>query len=84
LFHPWLFPVVAAGLLAAMQVVMSHQRLELTRQQSVVEREARKLNMEISRLTLELATLTRPERLRRLAVSKLDMRPPRPMQVVQP
>jgi len=80
----WLGLLLVPGLLAAAQVGMTHQRLELARQHAAVQQEVRSVHAEISRLTLELATLSRPERLRRLAVSKLGMRPPTPMQVIRP
>jgi len=80
----WLVLLLLPGLLAAAQVGMAHKRLELARQHDAVQREVRSLHAEISRLTLELATLSRPERLRRLAVAELGMRPPTPMQVIRP
>jgi len=81
---PWLGLLLVASLLAVAQVGMAHQRLDLASQHASVQREVGLLHAEISRLTLELATLSRPERLRRLAVSKLGMRPPTPMQVIRP
>ncbi len=80
----WLMLLLLPGLLAAAQVGMAHKRLELARQHDAVHREVRSLHAEISRLTLELATLSRPERLRRLAIAELGMRPPTPMQVIRP
>jgi len=82
--HKWLMLLLLPGLLAAAQVGMAHKRLELARQHDTVQHEVRSLHAEISRLTLELATLSRPERLRRLAVAELGMRPPTPMQVIRP
>jgi len=79
----WL-ALLLSGLLGAAQVGMTHKRLELARQHASMQREERSLNAGISRLRLELATLTRPERLRRLAVSELGMRPPKPVQVIRP
>jgi len=40
--------------------------------------------LETSKLRLEIASLTRPERLRELAQTRLHMTPPRPMQVLRP
>jgi len=80
----WLALLLLPGLLAAAQVGLAHKRLELARQHTAVQNEARSLHAEISRLTLELATLSRPEKLRRVAVSELGMRPPTPMQVIRP
>jgi len=76
--------LLVSGLLAAGQVGMAHRRLVLAGQQTAAQREVRQLHAEISRLTLELATISRPERLRRIAISKLGMRPPTPMQVIRP
>ncbi len=84
IIRPWLAMLLLAGSLAAAQVGISRQRLTLAGQQAASQRETRQLRIEINRLTLELATMTRPERLRRLAASKLGMRPPAPMQVVRP
>jgi len=80
----WLALLLLPGLLAAAQVGLAHKRLELARQHTAVKNEARSLHAEISRLTLELATLSRPEKLRRVAVSDLGMRPPTPIQVIRP
>ncbi len=76
--------LLSLGLLAAMQVEIAHKRLGLARQHTDVQREVQSLHTEIGRLTLEFATLIRPERLRRLAISELGMRPPTPMQVIHP
>jgi len=80
----WQLLLLVSGLLAAIQVGMAHNRLELARQHAVTQHEVRSLHAEISRLTLEFATLTRPGRLRRLAVSELGMHSPAPMQVIHP
>ncbi len=80
----WPLLLLLTGLLAAMQLGMTHKRLELARQHTAVQREVHSLHGEISRLALEFATLTRPERLRRLAVERLGMRAPTPMQVIYP
>jgi len=80
----WLACLLVSGLLAAAQIWMAHQRLELAGRHAVIQREARALHADINRLTLEFATLIRPERLRRLAVSELGMHSPSPMQVIHP
>jgi len=80
--RPWLLVVLVASVLATMQVGIAHQRLQVVAQQSVLQRDVRQLEDEISRMNIELATLTRPDRLRRVAVNELGMRPPAAMQVV--
>jgi len=76
--------LLLAGLMAALQVGLARQRLTLAGERADAERQARALRAELGKLRLEWATLTRPERVRRLAVSKLGMRPPLPAQVVRP
>ncbi len=80
----WPLLLLLTCFLAAMQIGMTHKRLELARQHTAVQREVHSLHGEISQLALEFATLTRPERLRRLAVERLGMRAPTPMQVIYP
>jgi len=76
--------LLAIAMLAGSQVWLSHLRYELSldSQQLIAEQESIKL--ESSTLRLEIASLTRPDRLREYASSKLGMAPPRPMQVVHP
>lgn len=80
----WLVLLLVSGSLAAVQVGMAHKRLDLAAGYATAQREVRQMHIEISRLTLELATLRRPERIRSLAISELGMRPPTPMQVIRP
>ncbi len=80
---PWLaLPLVAFVTLAAAQVWLSHQRYELAKQHQQLVVEMQDMQAELKRLRLELASLTRPERLRQWATEKLDMHPPAPHQVV--
>ncbi len=78
----WLLPVLLLALLAVGQVWLSHQRYELAKQHQQVVKQLAEDKAEMKRLQLEMASLTRPERLRELAADKLDMHPPGPMQVV--
>jgi len=82
------FPVIlwlgAVALLASGQVWLSHMRYEASLTASATQKERDELKREIHQLGLELASLTRPERLRKIAQSELGMTPPRPMQVVRP
>ncbi len=80
--RPWLLVMLLATVLATVQVGMAHQRLQIVAEHSVLQRDVRQLEDEISRMNIELATLTRPDRLRRVAVNELGMRPPAAMQVV--
>ncbi len=82
--HMWQLLLLLAGVLATAQLGMAHKRLELARQHAAMQREVHSLHADIDRLTLEFATLTRPERLRHLAISKLGMRAPAPAQVIYP
>jgi len=77
-------PVAAIAILATGQVWLSHMRYETSLATSDAQKERDELKREIHTLNLELASLTRPERLRKIAQSELGMAPPRPMQVVRP
>lgn len=81
---PWLLVPVAAGLLAACQIWLSHLRYELSLDSQELNTEKQEMLGEVSQLRLELASMTRPERLRQLAQQKLGMAPPKPAQVVSP
>ena len=74
----------SVALLAATQVWLSHVRYELSLETSRIQKEQSELNREIHQLNLELASLTRPERLRKIAQTELGMAPPLPMQVIRP
>ncbi len=80
---PWAV-LLLVGAMAALQVGLARQRLALAGEKAAATREARQLRAEIGKLRLEWATLTRPERVRRLATTRLGMRPPLPSQVVRP
>lgn len=75
---------ILIALVAAAQVALSHMRYELTKDNTTLRHERKELVAELNRLSLELASLTRPERIRRLAKSRLGMGPPTPMQVIRP
>jgi len=71
-----------AAALAAGQIWTSHLRYELSLENQRVEQERQQALKETSTLRLELANLTRPERLRKIAQEEFGMGPPKPMQVV--
>jgi cell division protein FtsL len=69
--------------LAAAEVWLAHARYEVSRQTERGLDERQILSADLNRLNLELASITRPDRLRSEA-KKLGMAPPSPMQVVRP
>jgi len=79
-----ILPVGAIAMMATGQVWLSHIRYETSLQTAEVQKARDALKGEIHTLDLELASLTRPERLRKVAQSELGMGPPHPMQVVRP
>jgi len=72
------------SLLATGQVALSHQRYEMAKKITATQHERQALLGKVNQLGLELASLMRPERIRRLAASELGMGPPGPMQVIRP
>ena len=81
-FKSWLILPLMLGLLSVAQVWLSNLRYELSLETQSLAAEKQSALKEISKLRIEVASLTRPERLRQLARSKLDMAPPNPMQVI--
>ncbi len=83
-FRLWAGGLTTLALFAVAQIWLSYLRLDVSQelQQSRAELEA--LQSETAQLQLELANLTRPERLRVVARKELGMASPLPMQVIQP
>lgn len=77
-------PIASIAILATGQVWLSHMRYETSLETSEAQKAQSEQKREIHKLNLELASLTRPERLRKIAQSELGMAPPRPMQVLRP
>jgi len=77
-------PVASIAIMATGQVWLSHIRYETSLDISSVQKEVTTIKGEMNTLNLELASLTRPERLRKIAQTKLGMAAPRPMQVLRP
>ncbi|MDQ6993099.1 MAG: cell division protein FtsL [Mariprofundus sp.] len=73
---------MAVVVLAGSQVWLSHLRYELSLASQRLMAEQEVMTLEANKLGLEIANLTRPERLREIARSKLSMAPPRPMQLL--
>ena len=71
-------------LVAAGHVSLSYYRNGLAQYKAEVMRAHRSLAGEVDQLHIELASLSRPERLRKLAKTKLGMAPPSPLQVLRP
>ncbi len=82
--RPWLLICLTVAVLAAAQVALAHQRLDTAAEYNRLQRDVRQTGDEINRMNIELAMLTRPERLRTVALEELGMRPPTAMQVVNP
>lgn len=78
----WLILPLMLALLSTAHVWLSHLRYELSLEAQSLAAEKQIALKEISKLRIEIASLTRPERLRQLARSKLGMAPPNPMQVI--
>ena len=76
--------VISICMLAAAQLWVSHLRVDVAQQLVKLAQERDVLQQDVQGLKLELASLMRPDTLRRLAREKMGMRPPAPMQVVKP
>jgi len=81
--HPLATFVLVIALMAAGQISLAHLRNALSQNISLARQERQELQAEVTRLRLELASLTRPERLRLLA-ARLGMRPAASRQIVRP
>jgi len=78
----WMLLPGCMAVLAAGQIWLSHLRYELSLDTQRMIVEQKEVGRESSKLRLETASLTRPDRLRQYANSKLGMAPPKPMQVI--
>jgi len=76
--------VLMLAALAAGQVWVSHLRVGEAQEIAKAKHEKIFVQQEVQSLKLEMASLMRPNTLRRLAREELGMRAPKPMQVVQP
>jgi len=70
--------------LAAAQVWLPHLRGEVAQHMAVLQKEKSRVQQDVQGLRLELASLMRPNSLRRLAHQTLGMRAPQPQQVIRP
>ncbi len=81
---PWLLIPTSAAVVAGGLIWVSHLRYELALETQRTNAEKKSIGQESNKLRLEMASLTRPERLRKYARDSLDMIPPKPMQVIHP
>lgn len=79
---PWALMGIAVLAMATAQVALANQRLQIAARYNQLQRDMRHAGDQISRLKIELAMLTRPERLRAVALDQLGMHPPTAAQVV--
>ncbi|HKJ83478.1 MAG TPA: cell division protein FtsL [Mariprofundaceae bacterium] len=80
----WIVSGLMMAALATAQVWLAHGRYAIAHKTTLARHHVENTQAEINRLGLELASLTRPERLRELAKQRLNMAPPLPMQVWRP
>ncbi|MDQ7002923.1 MAG: cell division protein FtsL [Ghiorsea sp.] len=82
----WQIPllVIVFGALSAGQVWLSHLRVGVAQQVSSAAQAQRLAQQDVQNLKLELASLMRPNTLRRLAHDELGMQAPTSMQVIRP
>jgi len=76
--------VLMLAALAAGQVWVSYLRVGVAQDIAKAKQEKILIQQEVQSLKLEMASLMRPNTLRRLAREALGMRAPKPMQVLQP
>ena len=76
--------VLVVCLLAAAQVWLSHIRVGTTQEIVKLKQEKELLQQDLQNLKIELASMLRPDTLRRLAREKMGMHAPTPLQVVTP
>jgi len=81
---PWICIPASVAVLAGCLIWLSHVRYELSLESQRMMTEKKSIVQESSRFRLEIASLTRPEKLRQYARDTLNMAPPKPMQVIQP
>ncbi len=82
----WVFPVwvLTVCVLAAAQVWLPYQRGMVAQETTQLKKERILVQQDVQNLKLELASLMRPDTLRRLAHQKLGMHAPTAMQVLNP
>jgi len=78
----WMMIPLCLAVLAGAQIWLSHVRNEVSLQTQRLVAAQKVVRQEASKLRLEVASLSRPERLREYAMTRLGMAPPTPMQVI--
>ena len=79
----WIMIPACVAVLAGAQIWMSHVRNELSLETQRLVKAQDAVRQESAQLRLEVASLSRPERLREYAIARLGMAPPKPMQVIR-
>ncbi len=80
---PWIALAAGIGVLAAGQVWLSYKRVDVAQDMARLKKENILLVQDVQSLKLELASMMRPDTLRRLA-REMGMAAPTAMQVVKP
>jgi len=78
----WMIIPVCLAVLAGAQIRLSHMRNELSLDTQRLVEEQKSVREESSKFRLEVASLSRPERLREYAMTTLGMAAPTPMQIL--
>jgi len=81
--NAWMLIPACVAVLAGAQIWVSNMRNELSLETQRLVKAQDAVRQESAQLRLEVASLSRPERLREYASSKLGMAPPKPMQVIR-
>lgn len=79
----WVSLFVGIGLLAGGQVWLAYMRVDVVQDMTTLKKEKALLVQNVQNLKLELASMKRPDTLRRLA-REMGMAAPTAMQVVKP
>jgi cell division protein FtsL len=79
----WVSLFVGIGLLAGGQVWLAYMRVDVVQDMTTLKKEKALLVQNVQNLKLELASMKRPDTLRRLA-REIGMAAPTAMQVVKP
>lgn len=75
---------LSVAAMATAQIWLAHSRYAIAHEATLARHHMEDMQADINRLGLELASLSRPERLRELAKDRLGMAPPLPGQVWRP
>ena len=79
----WMLIPACVAVLAGAQIWVSNMRNELSLETQRLVKAQDVVRQESTKLRLEVASLSRPERLRKYAITRLGMVPPKPIQVIR-